>query len=141
MSWPWATIAIAAAALGVDRAGGYSTDFADRVRGAAGRGGWYGGRRNLQIGLSVAGAVLLVGVAGFLVVVRRRIRIEQIVGSLAVAGLIALRLVRTISLHDVDVALRTQVVGIRVATLAETALLAAACAACAFGLREKETFP
>ena len=141
MAWAWMAVAVVVAALGVDRAAGYSTDFANRIRGVAARGGWYGGRRQLQIGLSVIAVALLAATAGAMVRVRGVLRPLQNAALVAVTCLAALRVVRTISLHDVDVALRTQVAGIRVATLAEAALLAVTFVAGLTGLREKESFP
>lgn len=121
----WLLAVLAVSALGVDRFEGWSGDAADRVRSLARRRSWYGGRRNFQIALSTMSVVMTASVLVALVGARSRVRPSTMTAALCAVVLAALRLVASISLHDVDSVLRAQWGGVQLRVAAEAGLLAA----------------
>ncbi|MAT06099.1 MAG: hypothetical protein CL424_13755 [Acidimicrobiaceae bacterium] len=125
--WPgfWTATAVFVMAMAVGRALEAGDVVSSLGRSAAGESGWYDSRRPVQ-----AAVVGIVGGAWFVVVAvalwrtpERRRRYLPV--GLMVVTLAAFAAVRVISLHQIDSVLyRTDVGGVRVATLVELVLLA-----------------
>jgi hypothetical protein len=128
--WPMTAGIFLVMALG--RARGLAEWLIDQVRGEAYEAGWYDARRPLQAAVvaAVGGAWLIsVVTACWRIPERRRRYLPMTVVVLTVGAFVA---VRAVSLHQVDSVLyRTDIAGLRVGTLTEYALLAAA-GACTF---------
>ena len=127
----WITLAVTVGVLAVDRAVGFSDDLANNMRRRAHSRQWYNDRRTLQIALSVGTAAPILAVGAF--IVRNRDSISRTAGFalLGVTGLTALRAVRSVSLHDVDVVMRAEVGDVRVQSIVEYGLMAAVAVATA----------
>jgi hypothetical protein len=119
----WWIIFVVIVALGLDRVVGLTEAFADRLRDRARYGNWYESRQGLQIAVSVAAVVVAVAVMALMVGLRNRLSLTMMIAVSGAALLVSLRIIKNVSLHNVDRALRTEIVQVRASTLVETLLL------------------
>ncbi len=127
--WPtyWLLTALVLISMGVGRVGSLGDAVAEIGREQARSSGWYERRRDIQ-----AIAIIIISIGWFLGVLlaiwrfppRRRRYLPSVITITALAAFAG---VRVISLHQVDTVLyRRDVVGIRIVSITELALLAAA---------------
>lgn len=120
----WAALSTIIALLALDRAFAAGDAVANAIRSRARRREWYADRRNLQVALtSVAGLLAIAGII-FVARLKRTFSLPMNISLIAISSLIALRLARLVSLHDLDEVLRFKVGGVRLFVLLESACVA-----------------
>lgn len=120
----WLTLAIVLFLLGLNKQTDLQTLMTIVGRAIARQQGWYGERRHLQRNLIVVIGAIAIVLCGFLYLVIRRAGLWAIVATVDTVLLCAFILVRTASLHDVDLLLGRGAMGITVNLVIEMGAIA-----------------